>query len=71
MTFRIGGELFEDFDDDGYCDGFDQQIGGYGQTCGYNMINLLPDSNSDILVIYKAAILDVAEMLDSTVYGEK
>ena len=71
MAFRIGGELFEDFDDDGYCDGFDQQIGGYGQTCGYNMINLLPDSNSDILVIYKAAILDVAEMLDSTVSGEK
>lgn len=71
MAFRIGGELFEDFDDDGYCDGFAQQIGEYGQTCGYDMINLLPDSNTDIMVIYKAAILDVAEMLDSTISGEK
>ena len=70
MASRIGGELFEDFDDDGYCDGFVQQIGRCGESCGYDMINLLPDSNTDILVIYKAAVLDVAEMLDSTISNE-
>ena len=70
MAYRIGGELFEDFDDDGYCDGFVQQIGRCGESCGYDMINLLPDSNTDILVIYKAAVLDVAEMLDSTLSDE-
>ena len=67
MAFRIGGELFEDFDDNGYCDGYVQQIGGYGESCGYDMINLLPDSNTDILVIYKAAVLDVADMLDAAI----
>ena len=55
----------EDFDDDGYCDGFVQQIGKCAETCAYDLINLLPDSNTDILVIYKAAILDIVEILNS------
>ncbi len=71
MASRIGGELFEDFDDDGYCDGFVQQIGRCGESCGYDMINLLPESNTDILIINKAAVLDVAEMLESTISDEE
>lgn len=63
MAYRIGGELFEDFDDDGYRNGFVQKIGGFGEKCGYELLNLLPDSGTDILVIYKAAILDIVDML--------
>ncbi len=70
MAYRIGCELFEDFDDAGYRDGFVQRIGRYGETCAYDLINILPDSNTDILVIYKTAILDVAEMLNSCTSNE-
>lgn len=68
MAFFIGGELFEDFDEDGYRDGFVQQIGRYGQECGYSLLSLIPESNTDIAVIFKTAIMDIIDILpyDST-----
>ena len=64
IAYVIGGELFEDFDEKGYRNDYPQQIGRFGMECGYDLLNLLPDSNTDIMVIYKAAILDIADMLD-------
>lgn len=65
MAYQIGGELFEDFDDDGYRDCFEQQIGKYGENYGNDLFNLLPEFNTDIMVIYKTAILDIVEMLSN------
>ena len=67
IAYMIGGELFEDFDEDGYRDDYPQQIGRLGEECGYDLLNLIPDSNTDLMVIYRSAILDVAEMLRSTI----
>lgn len=63
MAFFIGGEQFEDFDEDGYRDGFVQQIGHYGQECGYSLITLIPESNTDIAILFKSAIMDIIDML--------
>ena len=62
MAFFIGGELFEDFDDDGYRDNFVQQIGRYGQECGYSLVSLIPEFNTDIAIVYKSAIMDIIDM---------
>lgn len=32
--------------------------------CGYDLLNLIPDSNTDLMVIYKAAIFDIVEVLN-------
>lgn len=68
MAFFIGGELFEDFDEDGYRDGFVQQIGRYGQECGYSLVPLIPEFNTDISIVFKSAIMDIIDILlyDST-----
>lgn len=68
MAFFIGGELFEDFDEEGYRDGFVQQIGRFGQECGYSLLSLIPESNTDIAIIFKTAIMDIIDILpyDST-----
>ena len=63
MSFLIGGELFEDFDDEGYRDGFVQQIGKYADKTGEDLANLLPDSNTDIMLVYKNAIYDLIDVL--------
>ncbi|MBP0990838.1 MAG: helix-turn-helix transcriptional regulator [Oscillospiraceae bacterium] len=63
MAYLISGELFEDFDENGYRNSFVQEIGQYGEVCGYELLDLIPDSNSDIMVIYKSAMLDIAEIL--------
>lgn len=63
MCDEIGSELFEDFDDNGFRQGFEQQVGRYGQDCGYDLLNLIPDSNTDIMVIYKSAVMDLADFL--------
>jgi transcriptional regulator with XRE-family HTH domain len=59
IAFQIGGELFEDFDEDGYRNGFEQQIGRLAQERGYDLLNLLPSRDTDILMIYKAAVYDM------------
>lgn len=65
MAFFIGGELFEDFDENGYRDGFVQQIGSYGQECGYSLLSLIPESNTDIAILFKSAIMDISDSLSS------
>ena len=62
MALSIGGELVEDFDDKGYRDDFVQQIGRYGQECGYSLVSLIPEYNTDIAIVYKSAIMDIIEM---------
>ena len=63
MAYFIGGELFEDFDESGYRNGFVQQIGKYGEKCGYSLESLIPDNDTDIAVIFKSAIMDIIDML--------
>lgn len=64
MSFLIGSELFEDFDEDGYRNGFIQQIGRYAESCGYDLIKIFPHINSDIFTVYKIALLKLSESLD-------
>ena len=68
MAFFIGGELFEDFDESGYRNGFVQLIGRYGQECGYSLVSLIPEFNTDISILFKSAIMDIIGILpyDST-----
>ena len=63
MSFLIGGELFEDFDEDGYREGFIQQVGRYGEACGYDLIKILPQSESDLFSVYKVALLKLSECI--------
>ena len=63
IVFDMGYELFEDFDESGYRNGFVQQIGRYGESCGYDLLDLLPETNTDLMVIYKSAIYDIADIL--------
>lgn len=65
MANQIGGELFEDFDETGFRKGFEQQIGRYGEACGYDLLKLLPRMDSDIMVIYKTVILDSIDICRS------
>lgn len=68
MAYYIGGELFEDFDENGYRDSFVQQIGGYGEECGHSLVSLIPELNTDISILFKVAIMDIIDILqfDST-----
>jgi len=68
MAYYIGGELFEDFDENGYRDSFVQQIGGYGEECGHSLVSLIPELNTDISILFKVAIMDIIDKLqfDST-----
>lgn len=68
MAYFIGGELFEDFDEDGHRNGFVQQIGTFGEECGYSLESLIPEYNTDIAVLFKSAIMDIINILlyDST-----
>lgn len=63
MAYFIGGELFEDFDEDGYRNDFVQQIGRYGEECGHSLESLIPELNTDIAILFKSAIMDIIDML--------
>ena len=65
MSFYIGAELFEDFDENGYRDSFVQKIGRLAQDCEDDLSNLLPAFNTDIMVVYKIALLDVINILNN------
>jgi len=63
----IGGELFEDFDEDGFHNGFIQQVARAGETSGYHLLKIIPDSEYETSVIteFRIAALDLAEYLES------
>ena len=63
MAYFIGGELFEDFDEDGYRNGFVQQIGRYGEECGHSLESLIPEYNTDIAILFKSSIMDIIDIL--------
>ena len=47
IIYKIGAELFEDFDENGYRDGYIQQVAGEGESCGYDLIKLFPASGNE------------------------
>ncbi len=62
MAYRIGGELFEDFDEDGFRNSFVQMAGRVGEGSGYDLLELLPKDGSDIMTVYKTAIFDIIDI---------
>ncbi len=67
IIFKIGGELFEDFDEDGYRCGYVQQVAREGESCGYDLISLLPLSmtETDTTMEIRYAILKFSEYMKS------
>lgn len=65
LLFKIGGELFEDFDEDGYRNGYIQQVGRVGEKCGYELIELLPatETETDTTMELRYAILKLSDYL--------
>ncbi len=63
ISFFIGGELFEDFDDDGYRNDFVQQIGRYGEDCGNDLLNLIPETDNSLMTDYKTTLLELSEYI--------
>lgn len=60
MAFMIGSELFEDFDEEGYRNGYVQQIGRRGETDGYDLLNLISEVDSSLMISFKTAVLSLA-----------
>ena len=65
LLFKIGEELFEDYDDDGCRKGYIQQIGRVGEKCGYELIELLPatETETDTTMELRYAILKLSNYL--------
>ena len=63
ISYQIGGELFEDFDDSGYRDGFTQQIGRIAELYGYDLLNVLPGKDSSLMSVFKTSILSLSETI--------
>ncbi len=63
MSFEIGGELFEDFDDNGFRHGFPQQIGRMAESCGYDLLSVLPGKDSSLMSVFKTAVLSLADSI--------
>lgn len=64
-SYIIGAELFEDFDDDGYRNGYIQQVGRYAEKSGYDLVKILPPNaiENSLISEYRIAILNLAEYL--------
>lgn len=57
MGFYIGGELSEDFDDNGFKRDYPQLIADSGEEAAYRLINKLPNIENTIMTIYKISTL--------------
>lgn len=67
MSFQIGGDLFEDFDENGYRQGFVQQVGSVGERAGDYLTTILPDDeNSILMVIFRSCLAEMRELLGDT-----
>ena len=66
IIYKIGAELFEDFDESGYRNGFIQQVAGEGESCGYDLIKLLPANNveTDTTMEIRYAVYKLAEYMN-------
>lgn len=65
MGYASGAELFEDFDDDGYIQGFPQLIGRITELYSHRLGSLLPNTENDIITIYKIAVYNASRVMDS------
>lgn len=61
MAYTISGELFEETEESL---GFYEDIGFYGEKYAYILADLLPHSNTDLMVCYKTAVWEVVELFD-------
>lgn len=64
IAYVIGGELFEDFDDSGYRDGFPQQIGRYAEACGYDLLKVMPGKDTSLRSVLLIATLSLSEIVE-------
>ena len=65
MLHSVGCELFEDFDDDGYRDGYIHQIGKIAEADAYNLIEFLKCQDNVLLTSFKISLLQMAEIIGS------
>lgn len=70
MLHAIGSELFEDFDDDGYRDGYIQQIGRIAESEAYNLISLLSKQDNTLVLSFKISLLQMKEIIESLSWKE-
>ena len=59
----IGGELFEDFDEEGRHEGFIQQIGGLGESAGYELMCIVPDKENSFMSLLYINLLALSEVV--------
>ena len=63
MLHAVGSELFEDFDDNGYRDGYIQQVGRLAESDAYNLIEFLKIQDNAILTSFKISLLQMGEII--------
>ena len=63
LTQSIEGELFEDFDEDGFRDGYLKKLAHSGVLSGYELLKVLPKGENSLLTSYKLALLELAEAI--------
>ena len=69
-SYAAGDELFEDFDEDGYRQDYPQLVGRYAEQYGYLLCSLLPDTDNDIMTVYKVGVFSLSEFVNELWDGE-
>ena len=69
-SYTAGAELFEDFDEDGYRQGYPQLVGRYAERYGYLLCSLLPDADNDVMTMYKVGVFTLSEYVNELWDGE-
>lgn len=64
MLHAIGSELFEDFDDTGYRDGYIQQIGRLAEADAYRLLSMIALQDNAMITSYKISLLQVEEIIE-------
>ncbi len=65
MLHSVGGELFEDFDDEGYRDGYIQQIGRIAESDAYDLLGFVKQHDNVIVTSFKISLLQMIEIIGS------
>ena len=64
MAFMIGYGLFEDFNDEGYRNNFEQQIGRRGEADAKELVNIIPPQDNSFIMSFRAAVYSLANQVD-------
>lgn len=65
MCERMGGDLFEDFDDDGKrADSFEADCARRGEYDGYDLLDLLPTIPNSLYSSFRCAVYMMAEVIE-------